>query len=98
MLIEGLIALGSALEAWRRKSAMICWRSANVLSGVGHICPPRRDRPPCVDHTVIGTGSQKLIGTITLASANDGYRPGPSVPLIRRMAGIGATTAPRTLG
>ena len=45
MLIEGLVALGSALEAWRRKSAMICWRSANVLSGVGHICAPRRDRP-----------------------------------------------------
>ena len=45
MLIEGLVALGSALEAWRRKSAMICWRSANLLSGVGHICAPRRDRP-----------------------------------------------------
>jgi hypothetical protein len=60
MLIESLIALGFALEAWRRKSAMICWRSANVLSGVEHIRAPRRDRPPRVDHTVIGTGQPEV--------------------------------------
>jgi hypothetical protein len=33
---------------------LIFWGSANVLSGVGHICAPRRRRSSEVDHTAIG--------------------------------------------
>ena len=41
---------------------------------------------------MIDTGHHRLsIGTISVASANDRYRPAPSVPLVRRTAGYGAS-------
>src|SRR5215472_8698840 len=68
---------------------MMAFGSFNVLSPVPLICGPRRDRPPGGSYRNRHEPPQVVDPAITIASADERYRP-PSVPLARRMTGIGA--------